>query len=219
MYVGRIVAGGWNREGNPVLMYRVSSRSFPNRRALLKADQAAIIPKEGFENDIHKNPYIAYNCLKVVSDEVAVISNGTHTDHIAIKLAAGWSPRDALAGVLMGMDYEHDTLNTPRIAAVMDRREEKLYLGTVRDDALLVRAFAMQAGTAYYVATYEHNAPEERYRDGEFTVETPETACDYVLGQGVFGELERPISAVAALWQAERGWQIAAKDAPASRDK
>ena len=34
MYVGRIVAIGMTKDGRPCAMYRVSSRSFPNRRAV-----------------------------------------------------------------------------------------------------------------------------------------------------------------------------------------
>ena len=33
MYLGRIVAAGLTKDGRAVAMYRVSSRSFPNREA------------------------------------------------------------------------------------------------------------------------------------------------------------------------------------------
>ncbi|MDR0932030.1 MAG: hypothetical protein LBM70_03310, partial [Victivallales bacterium] len=34
MYLGRIVAIGMTKDGKPTAMYRVSSRSFPNREAV-----------------------------------------------------------------------------------------------------------------------------------------------------------------------------------------
>jgi IMP cyclohydrolase len=63
MYIGRIVAVGMTKSSKLVALYRVSSRSFPNRQTRMIGQAVAIVPKEGFESDIYKNPYIAYNCL------------------------------------------------------------------------------------------------------------------------------------------------------------
>ena len=52
-----------------------------------------------------KNPYIAYNCLRVAGRTV-VASNGSQTDPIAEKIAAGMPLRDALATTLWVLDYE-----------------------------------------------------------------------------------------------------------------
>ena len=112
MYVGRIVAVGMTKAGQLAAMYRVSSRSFPNREAKVLDKAIAVLPKAGFEDDIHRNPYIAYNCLRLVGP-YAVATNGSHTDPVTEKLAAGMNMRDALVAGLFGMDYEHDTLNTP----------------------------------------------------------------------------------------------------------
>lgn len=54
-YLGRIVAIGRNRQGACAAMYRVSSRSFPNRMAVLKPEAASIVPKPGYEGDVFKN--------------------------------------------------------------------------------------------------------------------------------------------------------------------
>jgi len=62
MYVGRIVAIGKTQEDRLVAVYRVSSRSYPNRQARRIGDAIAVLPKPGFESDIYENPYIAYNC-------------------------------------------------------------------------------------------------------------------------------------------------------------
>ena len=84
MYLGRIVAVGRTREGRNTVMYRVSSRSFPNREAVKINDRVSILPRAGFEDDLKKNPYITYNCLLFAGD-YAVASNGSQTDPIAEK--------------------------------------------------------------------------------------------------------------------------------------
>jgi len=211
MYVGRIAAIGRTRDDRLVAMYRVSSRSFPNRQSKQIGQAVAIVPKEGFESDIYKNPYIAYNCLRLV-DNYAVATNGTQTDPIAEKLQAGMNMRDAMACVLHGVDYEHDDYNTPRIAAVVDKNTRSGALGIVRHDALLVQYFDLQPGRAFYVATYEHNYPSEQFTDPDFNVTGPEQACDYILSQGVFADLERPISAACA-YETDTGYAVAYKDA------
>ena len=212
MYVGRIVAVGRSRGGSLAAMYRVSSRSFPNRHAVTNDRGVAIVPKEGHETDVQRNPYIAYNCLRLVGD-YAVATNGAQTDPVADKLATGMSPRDALALSLLTLDYEHDHLNTPRIAAIVKRGSETGCLGIVRHDGLMVREFPLEAGTAYYVCTYEKDVPSESYRDTGFDVKSADAACEYMLTGGVFAEFERPVTAVTALQAAEGGFETAAKDA------
>jgi IMP cyclohydrolase len=193
-------------------MYRVSSRSFPNRQAQVSTGAISIIPKAGFESDIQKNPYIAYNCLRLVGD-YAVVTNGSHTDPITEKLAAGMNMRDALTTVLLAMDYEHDHLNTPRIAGIVRKGDNKGYLGIVRHDAVLVREFTLEPGHAFYVCTYEHNVPCEDYQDESFDVCGADEACEYVLGKGVFAELERPISAACAVQNSAGEFEVAIQDA------
>ena len=110
MYLGRIISAGKTEDGKPYVAYRVSSRSFPNRQVKVLEDEAAIIPKEGFETDIFKNSYIAYDCVKVL-DDIAVISNGSQTNPIADKIAIGMNIRDAMAYSLITLDYEKDDYN------------------------------------------------------------------------------------------------------------
>jgi IMP cyclohydrolase len=202
MYVGRIVAIGRNRQGRLAGMYRVSSRSFPNRQPRVIGDAVAVVPKEGFEGDIHKSPYIAYNCLRATGS-FAVVSNGTHTDPIAEKLAAGAGMRDALAAVLPVLDYERDDYDTPRIAGVIDRGSGRAALGIVRRDALLVQEFELAGGEALYVATYERNHVGREQRDRAFDAGTAEQACDYVLGRGVFADFELPVLAACVMETAD----------------
>ncbi|MFW5977623.1 MAG: IMP cyclohydrolase, partial [Halohasta sp.] len=54
---------------------------------------------------------------------------------------------------LLALDYEKDDYNTPRIAGVV--AENEAYIGTVRHDALLVKA----VDEPTLVATYEENSP------------------------------------------------------------
>ena len=54
MYLGRIVAIGMTPENKAVAMYRVSSRSFPNREAVKKGNVVSIMPRTGFEEDLKK---------------------------------------------------------------------------------------------------------------------------------------------------------------------
>lgn len=210
MYVGRIVAIAKNSQGQLCAMYRVSSRSFPNRMATENERGIAIVPKPGHENDVFKNPYIAYNCLRL-SGSFAVVANGSHTDPITEKLEAGMNMRDALINVLHGMDYEHDHLNTPRIAGIVDRQTGKGALGIIRIDGLHVRDFDLEEKQAYYVATYEHDTPSPHYQDKEFEARSATEACDYILGQGKFAELERPVSAACAI-ETKDGFKVSCKD-------
>ena len=103
MYLGRIVAAGLTADGKPVAAYRVSSRSFPNRSANLANGMISIMPRKGHEDDLSKNPYIAYHCVRL-SGSVALATNGSQTDPIIEKIISGMSVRDAFALSLLAMD-------------------------------------------------------------------------------------------------------------------
>ncbi|WP_254766303.1 IMP cyclohydrolase [Salinilacihabitans rarus] len=151
MYVGRFVV-----VGPGVGAYRVSSRSFPNRKIAEREDALTVGPTaDAPETD---NPYVSYNCLRVVetpAGEAVAVGNGSHVDPIAEKLELGYPARDALATSLLALDYEKDDYDTPRIAATIDDDGAAL-IGTVRRDALLVETVEEPT----LVATYERDAPE-----------------------------------------------------------
>lgn len=189
MYLGRILAVGSTDSGK-FAAYRVSSRSFPNRMTKGYEERVAIVPKEGYEKDVFKNPYIAYNCIKIVGD-VAVVSNGSHTDVVAEKIASGMNIRDSLALSLMTMDYEKDDYNTPRIAGAITLDGEA-YLGIVTHENLIVEK--VPQGKSAYIATYEHTKPQEV----DFQAENAGAAAEFIFKGGKFAEFTNPITSSAA---------------------
>jgi IMP cyclohydrolase len=156
MYLGRFVVVAPDRAA-----YRVSSRSFPNRRIVDRDGTLTVVPTaEAEETD---NPYVSYNCLRE-TDRGVVVGNGSHVDPIAEKLQLGYPARDALAEPLLALDYEKDDYDTPRIAGIVGGErastdgpgEPEGYIATVRRDALLVEPVSEPT----LVATYETDSPE-----------------------------------------------------------
>jgi IMP cyclohydrolase len=148
MYLGRFVVVAPDRAG-----YRVSSRSFPNRRVVERDGILTVAPTPDAPET--ENPYVSYNCLRTTVDgDHAVIGNGTQVDPIAEKLELGYPARDALVEPLLALDYEKDDYDTPRVAGVVGPDEN--YVGVVRRDALLVHAVEEPT----LVATYEKDRPE-----------------------------------------------------------
>ena len=197
MYVGRIVAVGRTPEGAGAVLYRVSSRSFPNRRTVKTSRGLAVVPIEGHEKDIFKNPYIAYNAVRIAG-ETAVATNGSQTDPIAEKIASGMSIRDAMVESLIVLDYEKDDFNTPRIAVAVARGSDEGWCGIVRKDALIVRSFKLTAGEAFFFATYEVSEPRLEYIS-PFRAATADEAARWAVDGGKFADLEKPVCSAAAL--------------------
>jgi IMP cyclohydrolase len=197
MYVGRIVAVGRTPEGANAALYRVSSRSFPNRQAVDLGGKLAIVPREGHEGDVQKNPYIAYNCLRIANGW-AIATNGSHTDPIVEKVAMGVPPRDALASCLLAMDYEKDDYDTPRIAAAVPASGDSGWLAIVRRDALVVKQIALEAGRVAWLATYE---ADDVHDDQVFALEAADAAgaARFIADGGSFAELANPVTSAAAL--------------------
>ena len=192
---------GSNDEGKFVA-YRVSSRSFPNRMTKSFSERVSIIPKEGFEKDILENPYIAYNCIRIV-DDVAIVSNGSHTDVIAEKIDLGMNIRDALALSLMTMDYEKDDFQTPRIAGAVTLEGES-YIGIVTASSIIVQK--VPAGEASYISTYEHINPQKV----EFKAGNSSEAASFIMDQGKFSEFTNPVTSAAAF--GTNSWKISSSD-------
>lgn len=207
MYIGRIVAVGMTPSGKAAAMYRVSSRSFPNRECALSGETVSVRPRPGFESDLMKSPYITYNCIRLAGRH-AVVSNGSHTDPIAEKIAMGIPARDAVALGLLAMDYEKDSYNTPRIVAVTDAQSDRGFLGIIRHDALLVREVRLKPGHAWYLSTYEKNDIREENTDPAFAAESAADCCAHIIGQGVFAGFELPVTAAAAVASGDNSFEL-----------
>jgi len=189
VYLGRILAVGSTESGSFVA-YRVSSRSFPNRIAKTFYDRVSIVPTEGNEKDVFKNPYIAYNSIIIVKN-VAVVSNGSHTDVIADKIASGMNIRDSIALSLLSMDYEKDDFNTPRIAGATISGDDS-YIGIVTRDDLIVEK--VKKGKCAYISTYEQTRPETV----DFRATNANEAAQFIMDQGKFEEFINPVTSAAA---------------------
>ncbi|BDZ70387.1 IMP cyclohydrolase [Methanobacterium petrolearium] len=197
MYLGRMLAVGSNKTGNFVA-YRVSSRSFPNRITRTFPERVAVVPKEGHEKDVFENPYIAYNCIQIVGD-VAVVSNGSHTDVIAEKIASGMSIRDSITLSLLTMDYEKDDFNTPRIAGATTLDGES-YIGIITHEKVTVEK--VPAGESCYIAVYEHVQPETV----EFTASSASEAAQFIMDGGKFAEFANPVTSAAGFGKEK--WEL-----------
>ncbi|MBM4240952.1 MAG: IMP cyclohydrolase [Euryarchaeota archaeon] len=197
MYLGRILAVGSTQNGKFVA-YRVSSRSYPNRMVSSFDDRSAIVPKEGHEKDVFKSPYIAYNCIKIVGD-IAVVSNGSHTDVIADKIAVGMNIRDAIALSLLTMDYEKDDFNTPRIAGATTLEGDS-YIGIVTHKDIIVEK--VEKGKAAYISTYEHTKP----RYVEFRADNAKSAAKFIMDEGEFKKFTNAVTSTAAF--GDKKWTI-----------
>jgi IMP cyclohydrolase len=143
-----------------------------------------------------RNPYIAYNCIRVSKNGV-VVSNGSHTDPIFEMLEQGTSPEEALRHVLTDMGYERDEYNTPRIAGIVT--DTIGFLGIARIDAVEVGQYPLADGMCGVICTYEMNQLD--CKQYPFTARDADDAARYVVSDGIFADLEKPICASA--WMGE----------------
>ncbi|EMA42683.1 IMP cyclohydrolase [Halococcus saccharolyticus] len=149
MYVGRFIV-----VGHDIGAYRVSSRSFPDRKIVDRDGRLTVVPTAAADET--DNPYVSYNCVRS-TDRGAVLGNGSHVDPIAEKLARGYPPRDALCLALLALDFEKDDYDTPRIAGIVGGpADEASYIGIVRRDGITVE----EVTEPTLVATYEKDRPE-----------------------------------------------------------
>lgn len=197
MYLGRIISIGSSKDG-VYASYRVSSRSFPNRKSVVNNQKVAIIPTQGSEDDIYKNPYISYNCIDII-DDICVVTNGSHTDIIAGKIREGMNMKDAVALSLLTMDYEKDDYNTPRIGGAINTKGEG-YIGIVTHEGIEVKK--VNPGESFYVSTYEHNTP----RKVDYTATNAKEATEFIFNGGIFSEFTHPVTSCAAFNKDE--WEI-----------
>jgi len=194
MYVGRIVVIG-RTKGRSWVGYRVSSRSFPNRRAQIRGKTVLVSPVN--PKDLEKNPYIAYNCIRLAG-KAAVVANGTQADMIAEKIEDGTKPLDAVALSLTAYGYERDELDTPRIAGVV--MGDRGWLGIAKKGEIRAKEFDLSEDSAFLVATYEKTEFED--------VLVAEKSAEDVAKAAFDLDLELPVCSAAA-FEADDGFALA----------
>ena len=194
MYVGRIVVVG-RTGGKSWAGYRVSSRSFPNRIAEVRGSSILVSPLD--PKDLAKNPYIAYNCVRI-SGDVAVASNGTQIDMIMERVEDGSPPLDAIALSLVAYGYERDELDTPRIAGAV--YESRAWLGIAMKDEFRFKEIPLKDNDAFMVATYEKIGFEPVAVSGKNASVVAKAAFDL--------PFERPVCSAAA-FQGDKGFELA----------
>ncbi|GLQ55758.1 IMP cyclohydrolase [Devosia nitrariae] len=198
MYVGRIVGVGRTRKGELVAAYRVSSRSFPNRIAQRTGQAVQIVARPGSADAVSDSPYIAYECV-LWNERYSVVSNGTHTRPIYERLKSGNDPRDAILSVLIGLDREFDQYDTPRICGLIDRAENRLWLGSVTATSLVVMPVEASSGQMASITTYEFPLPQKGQIDPDFNETKAIDVCHHITASSVFSDFEKPICAAASV--------------------
>ncbi len=194
MYCGRVVAVGLSPDLRPFVGYRISSRSFPNREIQIEPHGARAVPRPGFEDDLRKNPFISYRCLRELPT-ASIVANGSQLDSIAVKVERGMPIKDAMVLGLLAYDYEGDAFDTPRIVAVVEQGSG--HLGIVTRDTLEVVRFPLTAGTCRVVATNELRSPSgEEY---PFSAATSQEAARYLVEGDIFGQMTNAVATVAWL--------------------
>lgn len=189
MYVGRIVVVG-RTGGKSWAGYRVSSRSFPNRRAEVRGDSVIVSPID--PKDLARNPYIAYNCIRT-SGDVAVVANGTQADMIIEKIDDGSPPLDAIALSLVAYGYERDEFDTPRLAGAV--RGSKAWLGIAMKGEFRFKEIPLSDNEALMVATYEKTGFNPAAVSGIDASAVAKAAYDL--------DFERPVCSAAAFQGAD----------------
>ncbi len=150
-YTGRTLGIGLMK-GKPFTFYLLCSRSFPERRAVVREN--AVYIENLTKTD---NPYVSYPVVRLL-DDYAVVTNGLQTDFIAQALE--WeSPKKALVHVLDALDYERDNYSTPRIAGIIGTGG-KGWLGFAGRDEFWVKTLELKDGKAFITATYNLNFAE-----------------------------------------------------------
>jgi IMP cyclohydrolase len=185
MYVGRVVLVGLNN-GKGWVGYRVSSRSYPNRKAEIQNRSVRISPLDS--EDLKSNPYISYNCIRIWRD-LAIVANGTQSDMVLDKIMDGQKPSDAIVLALLAHGFERDEFDTPRLVGAI--RGSTAWLGIVGRHEFHVKEFNLKEGSALMVATYEKTSFEKACLSAKNVAEIAKLAFEL--------DFERPICAAAAM--------------------
>src|SRR5690606_27119561 len=108
------------------------------------------------------------------------------TDPVFEKCARGASPRDAIASVLLGMDYEFDGHDTPRIVLYASAESGALYLGIITNSLLQVERVDPKPGELLLVSTNELDYIDRNRRLSGYAAASLDAAADYLESGALF---------------------------------
>jgi IMP cyclohydrolase len=100
--------------------------------------------------------------------------------------------------VLVGLDREFDSYNTPRICGLLDINADILWLGSITADALAVLPVRVKRGELAYISTYEFPLPLTGQLDHQFEAGDAPAICRHVIQESIFKNFDKPICAAAA---------------------
>jgi IMP cyclohydrolase len=186
-----MLACGRDPGGSVYLHYRVNSRSFKNRVLKLDGGKVGVLPASRESADF-ENAYVTYNCCRK-SEALCVLSNGAQTDPIFEKCARGSSPRDAIASVLLGMDYEFDGHDTPRIALYANADSGALYFGVVTNASIAVERVDPKSGELLLISTNEFAHIDRNRRLAGYAAESLDAAASYLESGSIFRQHEHGV--------------------------
>lgn len=191
MYLGRTLACGRSTDGRVYLHYRVNSRSFKNRILKIETGKVGVVPSSTSSADF-ENPYVTYNCCRR-GEHLCVLSNGAQTDPVFEKCLRGASPRDAIASVLLGMDYEFDGHDTPRIVLYANAESGSLYFGIVTNSRLQVEPVELNAGELALLSTNEYAFIDRHRKLSGYTPASLGAAMDELEAGAAFRQHEHGV--------------------------
>lgn len=191
MYLGRMLACGRDAGGSVYLHYRVNSRSFKNRVLKIDDGRVGVVPASRESADF-ENPYVTYNCCRK-NQTLCVVSNGAQTDPVFEKCVRGANPRDAIASVLLGMDYEFDGHDTPRIVLHANAESGALYFGVVTNGSIQVEKVAPEPGELILLSTNEYNYIDRKRRFPGYEAASLDAAVSYLESGSIFRQHEHGV--------------------------
>ena len=147
VYRGRYIAIG--KLSAPAALYRVASRSFPDRRIDREGDLAQVVPTEEAERS--DNPFISYRCFTQLAPDTVIVANGSQIDQAVSKFRRGCPMKDALMLALLANDFEDDGHATPRIIGAV--QGDVGFIGSVGAGHIGVYSFDLAEGVFFEVST------------------------------------------------------------------
>lgn len=181
-YTGRLVGIGVTGPSQPVLVYRLASRSYQDRR--LASDRTAIdtvVSVEQTQPDPTNNEFIEYPAL-IATDEFGIVANGTHSVPIRTRLEATGDPVRSIESVLGEMGYEDDGHATPRIAAAV--AAGSMVIGSVSATGLHVDQVEPPPGSVVTTST-NGQAADQPFRTVPLAAGTAHDIAAEVYSDGV----------------------------------